>query len=184
MDAQGNMVLMTQTLMEFFGCRGVVPGTGAFMNNTMALFDPRPGQPNSVAPGKRMLTYTSSTIVLRKGAPWFAVGTPGGERIFASVLQAILNVIDDGMSLQEAIEAPRVFANGRVTELESDAPAEVAEDLKALGHDVTTVFNVAGGMNGIEVTDAGLLAGAACWRADGAPAGLSGGPARFGNYAP
>jgi hypothetical protein len=78
MDAKGNMVLMTQTLMEFFGCRAVIPGTGAFMNNTMALFDPHPGRPNSVAPGKRMLTYTSSTIVLKNGSPWFALGTPGG----------------------------------------------------------------------------------------------------------
>jgi gamma-glutamyltranspeptidase/glutathione hydrolase len=184
MDAQGNVVLMTQTLMEFFGCRAVVPGTGAFMNNTMALFDPHPGRPNSVAPGKRMLTYTSSTIVLRNGAPWFALGTPGGERIFASVLQTILNVIDHGMSLQEAVEAPRAFANGRLTELESDAPARVVEELKALGHDINVVFNIAGGMNGVEVTDSGLLCGAACWRADGAPAGLSGGPARAGNYAP
>jgi gamma-glutamyltranspeptidase / glutathione hydrolase len=184
MDAKGNMVLMTQTLMEFFGCRVVIPGTGAFMNNTMALFDPHPGRPNSVAPGKRMLTYTSSTIVLKNGSPWFALGTPGGERIFASVLQAILNVIDHGMGLQEAVEAPRVFANGRVTEIESDAPSNVVEELKTMGHNIDTVFNIAGGMNGIELLESGLLKGAACWRADGSAAGLSGGPARPGNYAP
>ncbi len=184
MDARGNMVLMTQTLMEFFGCRAVIPGTGAFMNNTMALFDRQPGRPNSVAPGKRMLTYTSSTIVLKNGSPWFALGTPGGERIFAAVLQAVLNIIDHGMSLQEAVEAPRVFANGRVAEIESDAPSSVVEELKTMGHNINRVFNVAGGMNGIEVLESGLLQGAACWRADGSPAGLSGGPARPGNYAP
>ena len=181
-DAAGNMVLMTQTLMEFFGCRAIIPGTGAFMNNTMALFDPRPGRPNSIAPGKRMLTSTSSTIVQRDGKTWFALGTPGGERIFSSVLQAILNVIDHGMTLQEAVEAPRVFANGRVTEIESDIGSEIVDELRSFGHTINTVFNIAGGMNGVEVLESGLLRGAACWRADGAPAGLSGGPARPGNY--
>lgn len=184
MDARGSMVLMTQTLMDFFGSRAVIAGTGAFMNNTMALFDPQPGRPNSIAPGKRMLTYTSSTIVLKNGSPWFALGTPGGERIFAAVLQAILNIIDHGMNLQEAIEAPRVFANGRVAEIESDAPSNVVEELKTMGHNINAVFNIAGGMNGIEAVESGLLKGAACWRADGSPAGLSGGPARPGNYAP
>ena len=184
MDAKGNTVLMTQTLMEYFGCRAVIPGTGAFMNNTMALFDPRPGRPNSVAPGKRMLTYTSSTIVLKNGSPWFALGTPGGERISSSVLQAILNVVDHGMTLQQAVEAPRVFANGRVTEIEADAPSDVVGELKAMGHVINRVFNIGGGMNGVEVLESGLLSGAACWRADGSPAGLSGGPARSGDYAP
>lgn len=183
-DAVGNMVLMTQTLMEFFGCRAVISGTGAFMNNTMALFDPRPGRPNSIAPGKRMLTFTSSTIVQRDGKPWFAVGTPGGERIFSSVLQAIINVIDHGMTLQEAVEAPRVFANGRVTEVESDIGSKIVDELKSLGHEANAVFNIAGGMNGVEILESGLLSGAACWRADGAPAGLGGGPARPGNYSP
>jgi len=183
-DAVGNMVLMTQTLMEFFGCRAVISGTGAFMNNTMALFDPCPGRPNSIAPGKRMLTFTSSTIVQRDGKPWFAVGTPGGERIFSSVLQAIINVIDHGMTLQEAVEAPRVFANGRVTEVESDIGSKIVDELKSLGHEANAVFNIAGGMNGVEILESGLLSGAACWRADGAPAGLGGGPARPGNYSP
>lgn len=184
MDARGNTVLMTQTLMEFFGCRAVIPGTGAFMNNTMALFDALPGRPNSVAPGKRMLTYTSSTIVLENGSPWFALGTPGGERIPSSVLQAILNVVDHGMTLQQAVEAPRVFANGKVTEIEADAPPNVVAELKTMGHNIITVFNTGGGMNGIEVLESGLLSGAACWRADGSPAGLSGGPARPGVFAP
>lgn len=184
MDAGGNMVLMTQTLMELFGCRAVISGTGAFMNNTMALFDPHPGRPNSVAPGKRMLTSTSSTIVLRDGLPVFALGTPGGERIFSSVLQAILNVVDHAMTLQEAIEAPRVFSNGRVTEVEADVPPGVVDELRTLGHHISVVFNIAGGMNGIAAPEPGILCGAACWRADGSPAGLSGGPARPGKYSP
>jgi gamma-glutamyltranspeptidase/glutathione hydrolase len=57
-------------------------------------------------------------------------------------------------------------------------------ELRTLGHNLNAVFNIAGGMNGVEVSASGLLAGAACWRADGAPAGLSGAPARRGNYAP
>jgi gamma-glutamyltranspeptidase / glutathione hydrolase len=108
----------------------------------------------------------------------------GGERIFSSVLQAILNVIDHGMTLQKAVEAPRVFANGRVTEVESDIGSKIVDELKLLGHKANAVFNIAGGMNGVEILESGLLSGAACWRADGAPAGLSGGPARPGNYSP
>src|SRR5262249_62298646 len=110
MDAQGSVVTMTQTLMEMFGARAVIPGTGLLLNDPMALFDPRPDRANSVAGGKRPLTSTAATIVLRDGQPSFAVGTPGASRIFPAVLQCLLNVIDHGMTLQAATEAPRVYA--------------------------------------------------------------------------
>ena len=102
----------TTTLNNSFGGRVVVPGTGLLINNNMALFDPRPGRPNSVGPRKRMLTATAATIVERDGKPFFAIGTPGGIRIFPTVLQGILNVIDHGMNIQEAVEAPRIWASG------------------------------------------------------------------------
>jgi gamma-glutamyltranspeptidase/glutathione hydrolase len=167
---------MTQTLHALFGSKVTVPGTGMLLNNNMWLFDPHPGRANSVAPGKRMLSSMSPTIVLRDGRPWFALGTPGGVRIFPAVVQAIVNVIDHGMTLQEAVEAPRVWAQGGPLEVEAAIPEPVRENLRSRGHEVKVVPRVAGGMNGVLVDPAtGLLRGAACWRADGTPMAMSGG---------
>jgi gamma-glutamyltranspeptidase/glutathione hydrolase len=176
MDRAGNVVAMTQTLQMLFGSKVTVPGTGMLLNNHMSLFDPHPGRPNSIAPGKRMLSSMSPTLVLKDGAPYFALGTPGGSRIFAAVLQAIVNVLDHGMTLQEAVEAPRVWTDGRVLEIEEGFPPEVRGQLDALGHEVKVVPRVAGGMNGVlRDPSTALLHGAACWRADGTPIGMSGG---------
>jgi gamma-glutamyltranspeptidase/glutathione hydrolase len=180
-DTAGNVVAMTQTINNAFGAKVMAPGTGILLNNTMALFDPHPGHPNSVGPGKRMVSSMSPTIVTRGGRPFMALGTPGGVRIFPSVLQAIVNVIDHGMSLQEAVEAPRLWTQGQELEVEAAIPHAVRHALAARGHDVQEVSAVAGGMNGIGFdTDAGTMTGAACWRADGSPAALGGGPARPG----
>jgi gamma-glutamyltranspeptidase/glutathione hydrolase len=176
MDRDGNVVAMTQTLQMLFGSKVTVPGTGMLLNNHMSLFDPHPGRPNSVAPGKRMLSSMSPTIVLKDGKPFFALGTPGGSRIFAAVLQAIVNVVDHGMTLQEAVEAPRIWTDGGALEVEEGIPDEVRRQLAALGHEIKPVPRVAGGMNGVMADPAtGRLRGAACWRADGTPIGISGG---------
>lgn len=176
-DADGTLVAMTQTINGAFGAKVIPAGTGLLLNNTMAMFDPHPGQANSVAPGKRMVSSMSPTIVSREGQPVMALGTPGGVRIFPSVTQAIVNVIDHKMSLQEAIEAPRVWTQGQALEVEDGVDPRVRDALTARGHQVTTVPNIAGGMNGVHLAD-GMLTGAACWRADGVPIAVSGGPAR------
>lgn len=181
-DAEGNVVTTTQTLNGGFGAKVTVPGTGMLLNNCMHLMDPNPGRTNSIAPGKRILSSMSPTIVLKEGRPVMALGTPGGVRIFGSVLQAIVNVVDHGMSLQEAVEAPRMWDRGPELELESgfaDLP-ELGAELERRGHRVAVVAKVAGGMNGILIDDVGLLHGAACWRADGTPLGFSGGDAVVG----
>jgi gamma-glutamyltranspeptidase / glutathione hydrolase len=179
-DADGTIVSATQTLQAAFGSKVTVPGTGLLLNNHMSLMDPVPGNANSIAPGKRVLSSMAPTIVLRDGRPCFAVGTPGGKRIFGAVAQAVLNVIDHRMSLQEAVEAPRVWTQGANLELESSFPnlESLRTGLERRGHDVAVVEKVAGGMNGVLVDDEGWLHGAACWRADGVPIGISGGPAR------
>jgi gamma-glutamyltranspeptidase / glutathione hydrolase len=179
-DDEGTIVSATQTAQSAFGSKVTVPGTGMILNNCMLLMDPTPGRTNSIEGGKRILSSMSPTIVLGDGAPFMALGTPGGKRIFAAVTQAILNVIDHGMTLQEAVEAPRVWTQGADLELEEVFPnlPELETALQALGHRTTVVAKVAGGMNGVLVDERGLLHGAACWRADGAPIGLSGGPAR------
>jgi gamma-glutamyltranspeptidase/glutathione hydrolase len=179
-DDEGTIVSATQTLQAAFGSKVTTPGTGMLLDNHMSLMDPTPGNPNSIAPGKRILSSMSPTIVLRDGRPFMALGTPGGKRIFAAVAQAILNVVDHGMTLQEAVEAPRVWTQGVSLELEAMFPdvARLKAELEGLGHRVEIVDTVAGGMNGVLVDDEGWLHGAACWRADGVPIGVSGGPAR------
>jgi gamma-glutamyltranspeptidase/glutathione hydrolase len=155
-----------------------VPGTGMLLNNCMRLFDPRPGLPNSVGPQQRMLSSMTPTLVLKNGRPFLAVGSPGGTRIITAVLQAIVNVIDHGMSLQQAVEAPRIHTGtvGDGLLLEPGFPTETLHGLTAKGHPVQHVARVAGGMHAIRYQD-GLIEGSACWRADGVAVGLSGGQA-------
>ncbi len=95
-------------------------------------------------------------------------------------MQALSNLIDHGMSLQEAVEAPRIWTQGYALEVETSVPADVMGALRDLGHDVAPVGNVAGGMGAIQFHADGGMTGAACWRADGTPIGLGGGYARKG----
>ncbi len=177
-DGGGMAVASTQTINSLFGARVMIPGTGMIGNNNMFLFDPRPGRALSIAPGKRVTTSQAPSFVLRDGRPLYALGLPGGLRIFGAVMQAMLNLIDAGMTLQEAVEAPRLWTNGGPLELEPGY-AGAAEALRAMGHDVLPVRTVGGGMNGIGFAD-GLLTGAACWRADGTAMALGGGRAAPG----
>jgi gamma-glutamyltranspeptidase/glutathione hydrolase len=183
MDAEGNIVAATQTLFSLFGSMVTAPGTGVLLNNCMGLFDPRPGRANSVAGGKRMLSSMAPTIVLRDGAPYLCLGTPGGTRIFPAICQALVNVIDFGMSIQQAVEAPRVWTMGLSGTPEGRLHVEpgfsdgALKKLAEMGHDVLEVPKVAGGMNGVMVDDEGRMHGGACWRADGTPMAYSGGRA-------
>jgi gamma-glutamyltranspeptidase/glutathione hydrolase len=179
-DGDGNVVAATQTINSLFGSRVVVPDTGMLLNNTMYIFDPHPGHAMSVVPGKRMTSSMAPTIVLRDGRPALALGLPGGARIFTSVLQALVNVIDHGMSLQEAVEAPRMWTQGQELEVESAIGDDVRAGLAARGHRVVPLAHVAGGMGAIAFEPDGTLTGASCWRADGTPIGLGGGYARSG----
>lgn len=181
MDNMGNMVAATQTLNGVFGSKVTVPGVGVTLNNCMALFDPRPNRANSVAGGKRMLSSMSPTIILRKGKPYLCIGTPGGLMIFPTVAQAIVNIIDFKMSIQEAVEAPRIWTMGikgtpgEKLIMENVFPEHVRVDLEARDHKVISVYRIAGGMNGVLRDSEGMLHGGACWRGDGAPMGISGG---------
>ncbi len=178
-DAEGWIVSATHSIGTSFGTNVLVPGLGLILNNYMSDFDPRPGRPQSIAPGKRPTSSQSPVIVAREGAPRFALGLPGGLRIFGSAMQSILNLIDHGMTLQEAVEAPRLWTRGFEVEVEPAFPSAVIEGLARLGHELVGVPNVAAGMNAVAFSPEGIE-GAACWRADGAPAGLGGGHARPG----
>ena len=172
-DHTGLVISSTQTINSLFGARVMVPGTGLIGNNNMFLFDPAPGRALSIAPGKRVTTSQAPTFVLRDGRPRFALGVPGGLRIFGTVMQAIVNLLDHGMTLQEAVEAPRLWTGGGAVELEPGY-TDAAVALRALGHTILPVKTVGGGMNAIGFETDGTLLGAACWRSDGTPIGLGG----------
>lgn len=116
-DHMGNAVAVTYTLNEWFGARLTAAGTGVLLNNEMDDFTVKVGVPNlfglvqgvanKIEPGKRPLSSMSPTIVTQQGKPVMVVGTPGGSRIITSVIHALLNVIDYGMNIQEAVDAPR-----------------------------------------------------------------------------
>jgi gamma-glutamyltranspeptidase / glutathione hydrolase len=118
-DAEGNAVSNTYTLNDSYGSAAVVKGTGLLLNDEMDDFAAKPGTPNmygliqgernAVAPKKRPLSAMTPTIVLRKdGTIWFTIGSPGGPTIINTVLCVITNVIDYGMNIQQAIDAPRM----------------------------------------------------------------------------
>jgi len=116
-DQWGNAVSVTYTLNDWFGAKVTAAGTGVLLNNEMDDFTSKIGVPNlyglvqgeanAIAPGKRPLSSMSPTIVTKDGKPVFVVGTPGGSRIITAVLHTILNVVDYGMNVQEAVDAPR-----------------------------------------------------------------------------
>lgn len=116
-DRHGNAVAVTYTLNDWFGAKVTAAGTGVLLNNEMDDFTVKVGVPNmyglvqgeanAIAPGKRPLSSMSPTIVSRDGKPVIVVGTPGGSRIITAVTHTLLNLIDYGMNVQEAVDAPR-----------------------------------------------------------------------------
>jgi gamma-glutamyltranspeptidase / glutathione hydrolase len=110
-DAGGNMVALTYTLLNRFGGRVVLPATGIAMNNAISYFDPRPGFPNSLEGGKRVMSSNMCpTAVSRGGRPWFAVGASGANRIMPAVFQIAAFLLDCGLGLEEASHLPRIDA--------------------------------------------------------------------------
>ena len=158
-DSFGNVVATTQTINNLFGAKILIPGLGTIPNNYMNLYDPRPGHALSLAPGKRVTTSMSPMMALHNGKLRYALGLPGGKRIFPSAMQALINLIDHGMSLQEAVEAPRVWTEGNALEVEQAVPEAVRAKLAAMGHQVQVMATVAGGMNAIQFHDDGRHVG-------------------------
>jgi gamma-glutamyltranspeptidase/glutathione hydrolase len=148
-DADGGAVSVTTTLNGSFGNAQVVPGTGVLLNNEMDDFSAKPGSPNmfglvggsanAIAPGKRMLSSMTPTIVVKDGRTWLVLGSPGGGRIITTVLQVLLNVVDHGMDVQEAVDAPRFhhqWLPDAVLLERRGFPADVVDALEAMGHTV------------------------------------------------
>ena len=129
-DREGTIVALTTTLLSSFGSRYVLPSTGILMNNGIMWFDPRPGRPNSMMPGKRALTNMCPVVAARDGRPWFGIGASGGRRILAAVLQMASFVVDFGMDPEAAAHHPRIDVNGG--ERFGDRPPPSAGDRRAV----------------------------------------------------
>ena len=178
-DKEGNAVSITTTLNGGYGSRVVVGGAGFFMNNEMDDFSVKPGSPNmyglignqanSIAPNKRMLSSMTPTILEKDGKLFMVVGTPGGSTIMTSVYQTILNVIEHGMTMQQAVNALKfhhqwlpdktTFENGAFSETTIEA-------LKNRGYILEKLTNTLGRMDCILIRPDGSYEGASDPRAD------------------
>jgi gamma-glutamyltranspeptidase/glutathione hydrolase len=111
-DAKGTMVSLTQTLLSAFGSKVLSPRTGILLNNGIMWFDPRPGGPNAIAPGKRPLSNMCPVIATRNRLPWLCIGASGGRRILPAVLQIASMLIDGRLDLERAFHLPRIDVSG------------------------------------------------------------------------
>ena len=136
-DDQGNWVSMIQSVHESFGCGIVADGTGVIFNNRTQGFNLEPGHPNEIAPHKRPAHTLSPAMVFKDNAPWLALGTPGGMGQTQFLAQILSNLIDFGMDIQQAIEAPRWQSKGASTvEMETRFPSETKLHLQNAGFKV------------------------------------------------
>ena len=150
MDAEGNAVSLTNTLMGGFGSGFVPKGTGVVMNNGMMWFDPVPGRVNSIMPGKYPLNNMTPALVMGPDGVRMAVGASGGRRITNCVTQLISKVVDFGMGPQEAIDSPRVDCSLAVTSVDPRMPSGVVAELERRGHRIYIIGDdhVQGGFAG------------------------------------
>ena len=164
-DADGNIVSATQTLGNIFGSRIMVEGTGIWLNNSLAYstFEPK-GNPMDAHAGRHKLSGDCPTILMRDGRPWAALGTPGGHTIGQTVPQIVMNLVDFGMDVQQAVAAPRIaFAEPDVLLVERSISAETRAALTAKGHNLRETRGI-GNATALMIT----------YGKDGRPAGFSG----------
>lgn len=176
-DKDRNMVALTQTISSFFGAAVMSPGTGIVLNNELANFSKPGSKVNAPEVAKRMKTLIAPTLVLKDGSPFLTIGTPGAARIVSTVAILLSNIIDHGMTLQEAIEAPRFHVRDASDnfEFESRFGADVLAGLAALGYPSAAKGEYDlffGGAQGVLVDPVtGELVGGADPRRDGAAFG-------------
>jgi gamma-glutamyltranspeptidase / glutathione hydrolase len=130
-DANGSMVALTNTLLSRFGSQVTLPNAGMLMNNGMMWFDPRPGEPNAIAPGVKPLANVCPLILKQGGAPRLAIGAAGGRTIFPALLQIVSYLVDFGLSLEEAFHRPRIEASTPVIKVNAAADPDVAATVGA-----------------------------------------------------
>ncbi len=125
-DRDGTMVSLTNTLLSRFGAKVALPQAGIIMNNGVMWFDPRPGQPNSIAAGQKPLANMCPLVLSRNGRPVLAIGAAGGRTIFPTILQLISGIADLGLSLEEVFHRPRIDASTPRVKIDARAEPDVA----------------------------------------------------------
>lgn len=137
-DKQGNLLLLTTSNQSSFGSKVTVPGLGITLNSSMNNMNPIPGHPLSIAPFKRVLRNSGPVIVVKGNKPYMIVSAPGGRPIISAILRTLTNVLDYGMGIQAAIDAPRIHSEANLYEvqMESRIPADVRATLTQMGHQI------------------------------------------------
>ncbi|MGA7160755.1 MAG: gamma-glutamyltransferase [Bacteroidota bacterium] len=173
-DRFGNCVSVTTTLNDAYGSKVVVAGAGFLLNDEMDDFSAKEGAPNeyglvgssanAIAPNKRMLSSMTPTIVLKDKKPFMVIGTPGGSTIMTTVMQVIVNVVDFKMTIQEAIDAPRIhhqWLPDKIMYEERALSQDAIDNLRAMGHTLHQRESTTGLAEGIMFDrKRGLLLGA------------------------
>ncbi len=179
-DGEGNVAAVTESIECYFGSGVTVPGTGFCLNDTMHDFDPRPGSPNSIEPGKRPVSNMAPMLLMRDGEPYLVAGSAAGPRIVTATLQTILNVVDHSLDIQAAVDAPRFHYQGAgAIRMESRIGPGVRRRLREMGFESETPNYVQlrqgydayfGGVHAILVGKRGELRGGADARRQGSVA--------------
>ena len=182
-DAEGNAVAVTTTLNNSYGSKTVVGGAGFFLNDEMDDFSAKPGVPNiygavggeanAIAPGKRMLSSMTPTLVLQNGKPFLVVGTPGGTTIPTSVFQTIVNIIDFKMSTEDAIYKPKFHHQWLPDQIDVEKafPQSTRDTLQKMGYKIVERSNI-GRTEVIKVLPGGSFEAVADIRGDDAAEGF------------
>ena len=152
-DREGNVVSATQTLGNVFGSRTMPPGTGIWLNDSIAYSTWEPeGNPLDAFPGRYRLVGISPILVMSEGRPWVAIGTPGGFTILQTTPQMLINLIDFDMNIQQAIAAPRIsFVEPDVLAVDGSLPASVRDELLIRGHNVQVDRHWLGNAHGLTI---------------------------------
>jgi gamma-glutamyltranspeptidase/glutathione hydrolase len=183
-DSRGNMVSLIQSNYTGFGSGYVVPSLGFGIQNRGTLFSLEEGHPNRLEPGKRPFHTIIPAFLTREGKPWVAFGLMGGAMQPQGHVQIVVNLVDFGMNLQEAGDAPRfnhggssqptgtVMKDGGVLRLESGVPAELRRELVRRGHRIVEAVGIFGGYQAVALDpEGGAWAGATESRKDGCAQG-------------
>ena len=179
-DQDRNMVSITSSLLSLFGSGHVVEGAGFFLNNRMAYFGLEPDDVNVLKPGKRVRQTINPALALRDGAPYMAFGTPGADTQPQAQLQFFLNVVEFGMTVQQALEQPSIVTTGfrssyfpqpvaDTLQIPASVHKPVLDELSSMGHTLalTNVRGV-GSVKAIIVDPrSGVLVGGASPTRDG-----------------
>lgn len=159
-DKDGNCVTMTHSLGMPSGV--ITDGLGFMYNGCMGVFDPRPGRAGSIAPGKSRFSAVCPTIAFSNGKPHVVLGAPGGTQIVMGVLQGLLNVLDFGMTMEQAVSAPRFSSTSNAIDITNRIPGYIVEPLQRDGYEVIRSalnFGIAA-VHGIRIVD-GVMDGGA-----------------------